>query len=662
MKRFLLLILCSILAFPNTSSAADVGSMIESLLQRFGADKVYSKHCVSSCQALGYTVSMDKLDGRTDCIACPFELDCNPDKTDSKGKWYNCPSYSCADLGLFSKKPEGVNCTTITSAQKPGLTETCYSCQCAPGTLNTAGCENKLAVLNDSPAKCVALGYRNSVTECENYLACPSDPNRVHCLADTCAAGQSGCSQLIELPENATGITTKATCCDGTTKDVISDFTCNTGYTLSADKKSCEATVCERGQYAGPEDAAEGATYKLEDCMASADWLIGWKKVKVNANSTCYTCKCLLDEISGGNPSDEALALLKQYPYTRTYDDEGLAEVACDNRHYKQCSCPINQEPKTIAGKALFEVVETEPGLWEWKKPSANDIIAEPIFSACCKSDTGDKHNFVSGFTCNAANGWVISPDRTTCDATYCEGKKDNVYYSKQYTTPEACNQAFGSTGWTYTPGKSGGEICGQCKCTATTGKYAQTDSEDQSLVEYGEPVCDGIHFNVCKLKAEFKDDYILKDVFLKDNPNVSASSIATVKLCTEEYVRKTGIACNPGFEADSKGICQEIQCDKDIYKLSEEDKIDLTKKAAEQGHPINFDECQSGSSKVYQLTSCGNENTNYAIDSDKTGCCQICDTDAGYTVNLCGEKQKADETVISKCDGKTTCYHCIDE
>ena len=666
MKRFVLLALCSILAFPNTSSAADIGSLIESLLQRFGASKVYSKHCVSDCNTLGYTVKESDLQGRSDCVACPFELECDAEKTESTAKWYNCPSYSCADLGLLNEKPEGVNCTEIKPSQKPGLTQTCYACQCAEGTLNTAGCEKKITLLNNSPATCGSLGYRNSVTDCENYLACPSDPNKVHCLADTCAAGQKGCTQEIELPLNATPVTEARTCCDGVTqKDVVINFTCNSGFTLSEDGENCVMATCGKGQFSGPDDAAEGATYKLEDCMAGADWLIGWKKIKVNANSTCYTCKCLLDEISGGNPSAEAKNLLKQYPYTKTYNDENLSDVACDNKHFRQCSCPINQEPKTIGGKALFTITESKPGYWEWQKPAEADIIAEPKFSSCCKSEAGDEHNFVSGFTCSEANGWVLSEDRTTCEASFCEGKKDDIYYSKTYTSAAVCDQTFGSTGWTYTAGKSAGEVCGQCKCTATTGKYAQSDSQSQSLVEYSEPICDGVHYNSCKLKEGVGDTYQKKDEFMANHPNIAASSLATVKLCGEDYVLKTGTGCNEGYEySHEQGTCVKVECDKDVYNLTKTQKEDLEADAQKDGHPIRFDVCQSGNDKFYRLTSCGDERTNYAVDvaSGSKYCCRICNTDEGFTVSLCGEGQKSDKTITSECDGQTQCYHCVNE
>lgn len=665
MKRFLLLVLCSILAFPNVSKAADVGSLIESLLQRFGADKVYSKHCVSDCNTLGYTVKSTDLNGRTDCVACPFELECDTGKTVSTPQWYNCPTYSCADLGLLDEKPEGVNCIEVTSAQKPGLTQACFSCQCADGTLNTMGCEDKLAVLNDSPAKCVALGYRNSVTDCENYLACPSDPNKVHCLADTCPAGQKGCAQLIELPDNATGVTERATCCDGTTKDIITSFKCNSGYNLSSDRTSCEATVCGQDQFVGPDDASKGATYNLEDC--STNMAAGWKKVKVAASGVCYECKCLLKAM-GNNPSDEAVAVLKQYPYTQSLDNESLSDVACDGKHYRQCSCPANQEPKLVGtGKPLFILTEESKGYWVWRKPAAADIIAEPKFTECCHSDAGDKHNFASGFTCKEANGWILTEDKTTCEAKPCGFdlyglEIDGVRYSSLYTSSESCAEAMGSSGWSYAAGKSGGSHCGQCECTTHTGRYIQSDSQNQSLVEYSDPVCDGIHYNTCTLKAGVADDYQKKADFMQANPNIAANSFATVKLCGEEYVLKTGFGCGAGYEPDGTGGCKAKACDATVYKLSESQKAALTQDAEQNDHNIAFDDCQSGETKSYELTSCGSELTNYAVNSNKTGCCQICDTESGWSVALCGADQKEDQDPkTSDCNGRTLCHHCID-
>ena len=90
--------------------------------------------------------------------------------------------------------------------------------------------------------------------------------------------------------------------------------------------------------------------------------------------------------------------------------------------------------------------------------------------------------------------------------------------------------------------------------------------------------------------------------------------------------------------------------------------KEDLETDAQKNRHPIRFDTCQSGEEKYYQLTSCGNESTNYAVATDKTSCCQICNIDEGFTVSLCGEGQKSDKTITSECDGRTQCYHCVDE
>lgn len=675
MKRFSLLVLCSILAFPGVSvsgGVSNIGSLVESLIAKFGSNQVYSEHCVSDCQTLGYETSKDDLNGRTDCTACPFDLDCNEGKTISTPKWFNCPTYSCEDLGLLSKKPaisvistirdtdmgssaadDATSEVTILSydckeIEKPGLKGPCYSCQCPAGTLNTTGCEEKLNALKNSADECSALGYRNSVTECENYIACPSDPNKVHCLNDLCSDGENGCTQEVEVPEHATTIGVSKQCCDGSYKPVITDFICEVGYVLSKDKKTCEEAICPDNQFTGPMDAEVGATYQLEDC--SENMADGWSKVKTDSNGICYRCACTPDKTA--------------YPYTRTLDSEVLTDVACDDKHFRTCDCPVNEIPQILINdemKELFEVVQNN-SLWEWKKPADDAIIAKPIFSTCCKSENAEeKHNYVSSFECYEENGWVLTETKETCEASFCNGEKNGVYYSGDYTSDETCNSAFGTSGWTYTHGKSGGANCGRCTCTARDGDFTEKDSENMSLVEYSEPVCDGVHYNKCSLKADLTKDYQKKGDFLTANPNIDPKSMITIKLCKEDYVLKTGVGCKEGYQPDGQGGCIENVCE-EKFNLSESAKKALETEAETNGHAIYFEECRAGSTKFYQLTSCGDNTTNYAVAENKTSCCQLCNTEEGWSTKTSIEGKKQDGSETSTCDKNITCYHYVDE
>ncbi|HCU58519.1 MAG TPA: hypothetical protein DIC64_00890 [Alphaproteobacteria bacterium] len=649
MKLFLFLML---FAFSAQAQTTDISVNIADIVARYApsalprlastSQQITAAHQVTSsksqfcvqnnldqCAVLGYTETSCPFGG----IACPF------DKTK-----LNCTSLSCEDLGLFSTNPANMQCEAITNS---GLT--CYKCRCSAGFINPEGCGGLIDSLTSDKSICAELGYTNSITECNSYIPCPSNSNKVRCL-DVVGCKETDCLAKYEVPENAKGTPGSVSCSCGGTKEVIVGWECDPGY--SKEGNSCAEINCPEGQSESA-DALECSTGIMSNsvvfehtsseyeqvCPKSAAYCTPNGFKKANAFNTgkkqCYSCECHVN--------------IEKYNWTSADAGEygKLEVVACDGVHYDECKpdCPTD----VIQNFDKEKVREKYPGV-------------EPEHTSC--SACGKTSQYMSGWHCNQLEGWQINAGGTACNPISCEThNKNGLYYSLDYKSVNDCFESRRGAGWNYVAQpkedsqdvKSGGQWCGLCQCPYGEDDviYHWTTSEDEtsnlSEAEYSELGCNG-KYKECTPKNH---DY------LSELPE-HATEYSTLKICGQLYYKVS--RCEAGYKLSNNDTeCLPQDCTG--YNIE-------TEPTDEQRQFGEYRSCPTGDQIKYKLVSCKDDNKmetgmqqaiHYVMNSDQTACCRYtCDPyDTSFFVGeTCPEGRTELERKQNGCGD--TCIKCI--
>jgi len=545
-----------------------------------------SRYCVqrNNCSDLGYKETSCPYGG----ISCPF------DRTK-----LSCSTWSCPDLGLFETNMEGMDCEPVDS----GNGVTCFKCLCRVGYIDPQGCDGLVDSLMHDKDICAELGYEDNVTDCADYLPCPSDVNKVHCLDENrMGCEESSCLSQYKVPDHAQPIMEEKECDCGGKKKVIVGWICDRGYTQKEGTTYadgvCVESKCPSNQFESKDD--------LKDC--STNFAEGWLKVEgdiVGGGKQCYKCVCTV-------PSDYIYDIKVEGQY------EKYEIVACDGEHYASCK---NECPSGFNQNAL---------------PKGSI----PVRSTC--EACGEKRDYIADWICD--EGWVKNATETACDKKPCPGAKDGMRYSIAYKSLEDCNSIYGeSSGWIFEADgpASGYDKCGICKCPygEDDGRYQfserdTTNQEDATLSNLG-----------CNNKYEFctpREDlnYVSS---LPENIAPAPEGYDTRKVCGETYYQLN--KCETGWRVSDDGMsCVPYDCAADGYIIPNE-----CPEPRGECDPA----CISGGQKWYRLRSCiSDEGVYYVINSAKTACCKKTCDDEGYRYDIteCPAGQTLVDTKTNGC------------
>lgn len=603
--------------YPMTSAilnAATSASEFDSTSAAYKYKAPYGLYCVENnfekCLELGYT--------ETACpdqsIACPYD-----------SSLFSCPSWACDELGLFTTKPNDMECEMVQLQSG-----SCFKCQCGPGFVNYEDCDHLIQTLSgkdstdeESRALCEGLGYTNSITECADYLSCPANGNLVRCL-DEIGCKETDCLAKTEVPTNGEAILENTACKCGGSKKVITGWSCKTGY--KKEGNFCVAEVCSSGDYifAGPaipaeltgaakEKAEEEASlYNISDCYSGLNTAPGWKKVpkaqKETGGTQCYKCVCDL-------PSNCA------YDATSAQEYGKLEDMCCDSKHYVNCfrDCPTDKSVPSSAG-----------------------AIADKDWCDAC----GERTEYISGWHCK--DGYILNKTQTSCDARPCPQDANGEYFSEVFENANDCEKLIQKgSGWQYVAepdgARSGEGYCHLCKCPYSANdpvyKYSTTDTSNSTDSKFSDLACNG-KYKVCtNLKA---DD----PLYFKPGQVPSHAKMQELKICGETYYRFE--RCDDGYTyIQSERVCLPKDCTG--YNLEA---------CPEWG---DCDRCVSATSMKYKLKSCRND-TNIRYKPNKTGtacCSETCDVnDPSYFVGTCPAGKMLFDTKLNDCG--ETCVKCI--
>ena len=281
-------------------------------------------YCVlyDKCQdtSTHYRVRTDST-GKVICKSgCTYDSDTN-----------TCYEPSTCEASGYSSSPKDsnlYNCTKVV-VDKARI---CYACTCnssydqinCPANCTCSQCENLFKVtgaatnyvVSADGKSCVAsscpAGYTAGVTKCSNSwedISFSGMSGTQQCGKCVCRDANSACTStaypLTSQPQNASFDSCQAGCGDYTTRYKLK--TCNSGYTLSADGKSCEKILCSNGGYKDSQP-------------------FGYKCDTISYNGlTCYTnCQEEVTDVCTANSASATM------PTTNNSPETGLMD-SCDN-------------------------------------------------------------------------------------------------------------------------------------------------------------------------------------------------------------------------------------------------------------------------------------------------------------------------------------------
>lgn len=558
-----------------------------------------------SCESLGYTAQ-----GSTQLEACPYGgVACPFDGT----KW-NCAKWTCADGNLFKEAPENMACTPVSF--KGNI---CYRCGCADGYVDYNGCQKKVGNLIEDRNACDALGYTSSVTSCAEYLACPSNPNKVRCLDSFGECSEVACLQQVIVPENATPISEIRTCTCGEPKQVIINWVCNDGYRQvgsDAEKEAGTATCVE--EYACAQNEFEN---NLDiECYEQGKIGAGWSKglgqfLSDNTYSKqCYECVCTLPEGCHKYSNEEKGA------------NGTLKDLCCDGESYQKCvvKCPTGVRVPSFA------------------EPSDTDTC-----EACGQT-------FPVNVAWQCINGYALNDKGTGCDPVACSASNaDGVYYGL-FTKSECENQldSKGNSigGWAYTSETgilSGSDVCHECRCHADEQGYqydidGTTNQNDAVYSNFG---CNNKYKNCIPSETAPADR-------ITSLPENVAQEHHYFICGTKYYSIDT---CNAGYTKSADGkSCVADTCAGYTLTICPVDE--------HNNEIATCQPCTSGSQTLYKVKECktvlvDNKYITYKKNGD-TCCRETCPT--GYKPEASCSSPAGGDPISNEC-GNITCVPCND-
>ena len=606
MMKFLLLFL--FVAFSADAQTPEHMTLINN-------DDTQTVYCyennISKCEELGYTAT-----GLTQAEACPYGgIACPFD-----GSRWSCTVWKCSDFNLYDlqNRPKNAVCNNLVNVKNIQ----CYSCECSSNYINVPGCSRVTNMLSGT-LSCEQMGYTQSVVDCVDYVTCPSDSHKVHCLDELCAEDPvTGCLPKVDLPDHAIGVFEQLTCsCDTSKKRrvAVSWNTCETGYQKSADGKSCVEISCPSEEF----DTNDKTNCYTLASVAGTDYASGDGWVVSQASHTglkqCYSCSC--------NPSE------CHYNINNESATEEYKEPCCDGRHYKKC---------------------------ERKCPTGIDVLPDHAVGveASCTA-CGTTTTYIEKWYCDESEGYVLNETKTGCDIKPCPETQNGVYYSTDYASVNDCLDIYDGADWSFSTSdyKSGGLVCKKCTCPHPSDDpvykwtLASGSRDYMVLTDLG---CNG-KYKTCNLSQKAIDDHLVLGL---NNLDVHARDYDTFKICDNVYTRLG--SCQDGYHvSDANNATKGKKCladDCDGYPLS-------IQPVGINGAEVRYDMCLSGTDEKYKLTACLDDplnNKDYEILYDAGGdairCCDMtCET--GYTLNKTCQAGETPDTKFNDC-GKP-CTKC---
>ena len=563
---------------------------------------------IEKCNELGYTKH-----GITETVACPDSggIACPFDTT----QW-NCTTWSCKDFNLYDPGYQPANaesCTTVTVKDR-----TCWKCSCSAG-LNVPGC-TKINALKTGAVTCQQMGYTQKITDCSDYMVCPADSTKVHCLDQLCE--ETGCRARVAVPLHAIAETQELTCsCDSTKKKrvPVSWSTCEPGYEKKTvnGQLACVEKNCVTGLFED-DDIVNCYSINTGTLFASGG---GWSIAEDQANFTglkkCYKCTCNCDA--------------NTYPYVGADRDENVEEYTepcCSGERYKKCErhCPTG-----LVVLPQYAVVDTK-GTCE----------------AC-----GQSSEYIISWRC--PNGYVKSKNGTGCDIELCPSNQAGNYYDTLFNSVADCAQIWDGEGWQYVAEpkknnneviKSGEFVCHKCYCPyfANYTTYKYTGQGSAEYMDLGGLSCNG-RYKTCAWSAKADEDH------LTNNPDDTSTKYDTIQIChngtSYEHIAYRFAGCKEGFATDDDITCHPKDCS----------EYTLTTDIGANNTLFHTEACLSGTTTKYRVTACDDDVVNnidyevlynpqgYGIDCCNNNCPdgyeldKVCPAgkEGGVVSNACG-------------------------
>ncbi len=598
----------------------------------------------------GYT----KNPAGTDCIVaeCPVGSVTNIDK--------------CGIKGTIGWKAGSV---TGMSGEEPCYACVAKNCQRGSTNFNVSNCgypsiEYATTVTND---------YFSGDTQCYDCV-CNADAYCVYdntnkgngTLAGLCCNGKyeectSTCPADVNVPDYADEVTETCYYCN-TSKTIIVDFTCWTGYEKSTDGKTCKPKNCPTG-------SATEASLCLK--TGSLGYNINSTIKGYNGEKPCYQCVangCKEGDVNSAVSTCGYLGNIgASKPETGDYDGE------------KKCyKCQCNSTCSWIKGSAAVgEGILSEQccdGKYKTCTPNCEDKVTPPPNSEGIKTSCtacNGTYQVITSWECKL--GYKVNSAGTGCDPLECPTNA-----SIEYTTGEACSKANGNTiGWvaTSTGYYSKGSLCYTCTCPTSIATSCKWDNSNIGTgILAGDKCCNNKYNNCtpnCKDTVDVPNN--ATGIYTPCTACGKSYEIITSWVCKDCYTR-SGNTCNPsdcpdGYETNAAN-CGSTGNNGWTLNTSSTSGCSAgtkcsycTPKNCPTGYKTAASECGSTGTKGWEL---GTSTNGYKGDTVCKQCkAKPCPT--GWKTNAadCGtsgtagwELGKTAHTSVS--NGDTACYQCI--
>ncbi|KAK7093001.1 hypothetical protein V1264_008666 [Littorina saxatilis] len=619
----------------------------------------FGLNCGQACQC---GVGADRCDPQTGCTCKSGWLGTNCDQdidecatvqvqsncTAQNARCDNFPGgYRCVCSPGFQKNESasGVcedidECASSPCGQRCENSEGSYRCLCEAGfSLNssTNQCEDinecALSSTNDCTQRCVnAQGNYRCVcnagfslendgftckvnAECSSHGSCDttanggcvvdSDSGNNTCYCNTGYTFTSDSDSTCKLEErNWCGEAGCQQNCANITEAPYFNCSCDTGYQLNDDKRTCKACPPDRWGEACSEQCTCSLQYSAQ-CLKNNGSCVcksGWEGENCTQNINECNDQALYNCSSDSQCKDTEGSYI-------CVCDKGFRKAAdgscteCDdwffNNCEKACTCEklnaqsCNKQNGTCTCTSGWEGVDCDTDINECNSTSHHNCSGG---HETCRNNDG-------GFTCVCEAGYEYKANGTCGDRDECLDKSDNC--------PEECANNDGGFTCTCRPGSYGdGYTCPECP----DNKFGTNCSSDCTCGATGTASCDKVN-GTCYCKPGWTGLNCTDDV---DECTRDPCPVHSTCNNTDGSHECT---CNAGFEKTGDGNCTDIDECVSLHPCS--DMCNNTQGSfvcsCHPGYALNGTQCQD----VDECTA------------GTSGCDQVCNnTDGGFTCN----------------------------
>ena len=561
------------------------------------------------CAAINKCGGCERCEKKTECQKKPCAQGCYRDLTCGEDKV--CTSKN--SCGGCEKCELVIPDTPDTSNARHCLiynTATNYCDTCREGYTSVNG-----TCRLDKPENCSKYSYdTEKCTECENGYKLSSDGRK--CEKNGSSSGDTGTCTAANYPLSVCPSTaSKCDSCtpEGASAPIYKIVTCNTGYQLSSDKKSCVQDSSGGGEIKDPECTAEN--FPATECPFAA------KCIKCIYGSVARY-KIIECQSSGISPDGTKCIDTDENPKLCNETYYPIANGTCPAK--ASCSyCSLIDNPNISRSRIEYcyggyIINETKTACVQNCNSSDFPLTVCPFGAKCtsCESEKAITYKLIS-----CPNGTRVSDDKTKC-----EDLEDCSAHTLNFCPDNAICSSCGNkykiescfTGYSLNENKDG---CWQTlqdkQCNSTNYPFTQCPwfGNCESCSEGGTDkfrllsCLENYHLNADGTSCERNKSNACT---LSDYPFLACPPNMTCESCTDaaETIRYKKLNCLPGYKSSEDGqscVADEAQnCDAGIYPL----------KACPWNAYCNY--CQDSKGTKFRISKC---TYSYTLAEDGLSC-----------------------------------------